>query len=123
MTLTYNKTDLISYQASKMTAPLKQLISDYGDCLELLTAEEKLHLLAILALWQALDTELSEDSDTQDSLDCEAYRLADAIEDYPPEVSGDVLAALKCLESVEVESVLDLMVAIASQVRDGVFQQ
>ena len=123
MTLTYNKTDLVSYQASKMTAPLKQLISDYGDCLELLTAEEKLHLLAILALWQALDTELSEDSDTQDSLDCEAYRLADAIKDYPPEVSGDVLAALKCLESVEVGSVLDLMVAIANQLRDGVFAE
>lgn len=112
------KQDLISYQASKMTAPLKQLIAEYGDCLELLTAEEKLHLLAILALWQALDTELTEESEV-----CEAYRLADAIEDYPPEVSGDVLAALKCLESVEVGEVLDLIAAISSQIRNGVFQQ
>jgi len=117
------KTDLISYQASTMTAPLKQLIDHYGDCLELLSAHEKLHLLAILAFWQALDTELSEKSDDSDSLGCEAYRLADAIEDYPAEISGDTLAALKCLEGIEVDEVVDLMVAIASQIRDGVFQQ
>lgn len=118
MTLTYNKTDLISYQASKMTAPLKQLIDEYGDCLELLTAEEKLHLLAVLAFWQGLDTELSE----EDS-DVEAYRLANAIEDYPAELSGDVLQAFKCLEGVEVGQVLDLIVAISCQIRDEVFQQ
>ena len=120
MTLTSNKTDLISYQASKMTSPLKQLISDYGDCLELLSAHEKLHLLAILALWQGLDTELTEESD---EIGCEAYGLANAIEDYPPELSGDTLQALKCLEGVEADQVCDLMVAIASQLRDGVFQQ
>lgn len=123
MTLTYHKTDLISHQASKMTAPLQQLIEEYGDCLELLTAEEKLHLLAILAFWQGLDTELSEAIDQQGSRDCEAYRLADAIEDYPPEISGDVLQALKCLDGIEVGSVCDLMVAISCQIRDGVFQQ
>ena len=123
MTLTSNKTDLISYQASKITAPLKQLISDYGDCLELLSAHEKLHLLAILALWQGLDTELSEDNVDPDEIGCEAYGLANAIEDYPLKVSGDVLAALNCLEGIEVGQVCDLMVAIASQVRDGVFQQ
>ena len=123
MTLTYNKTDLISHQALKMTAPLKQLIEEYGDCLDLLTAEDKLHLLAILAFWQGLDTELSEAPDKQDFYNCEAYRLADAIEDYPPELSGDVLQALKCLEGIEVGSVCDLMVAISCQVRDGVFQQ
>jgi len=117
------KQDSISYQASKMTEPLKQLIADYGDCLELLSACEKLHLLSILALWQGLDTEISDDSDKQDFYNCEAYRLADAIEDYPPEVSGDLLAALKCLEGVEVEQVLDLMVAVSSQIRDGVYQQ
>lgn len=116
--MSFNKTDLITYQASKLTDPLKQIIADYGDCLELLTAEEKLHLLAILAFWQALDTELTEESEG-----CEAYRLADAIEDYPPEISGDTLAALKCLEGVEADQVCDLMVAIASQLRDGVFQQ
>ena len=123
MTLTSNKTDLISYQASQMTAPLKQLIEDYGDCLELLSAHEKLHLLAILALWQGLDTELSEENVDPDFIGCEAYGLAAAIEDYPPEVSGDVLAALKCLEGIKVEQVCDLMVAISSQIRDGVFQQ
>jgi len=123
MTLTYHKTDLISYQASKMTAPLKQLIEEYGDCLDLLTAEEKLHLLAVLAFWQGLDTRLSEDPDDQDSLGVEAYRLADAIEDYPPEISGDVLQALNCLDGIEVGSVCDLMVAISCQIRDGVFQQ
>ena len=117
------KTDLISYQASKMTAPLKQLIADYGDCLELLSAAEKLHLLAVLALWQARDTELGEDPDDQDSLGiAETYELAEAVEDYPCEFSGDTLQALKSLEGIEVDQILDLMVAIACQVRDGVYQ-
>ena len=118
------KTDLISYQASRMTAPIKRLIDDYGDNLELLSAAEKLHLLAVLAMWQGRDTELSEDPEDQDSLgfsDC--YELAEGVEDYPCEFSGDVLAALKCLEGIEVDQILDLMVAIACQVRDGVYQE
>ena len=118
------KTDLISYQASKMTAPLKQLIADYGDCLELLSAHEKLHLLAVLAMWQGRDTELSEDPDDQDSLGVvHTYELAEGVEDYPFEFSGDTLQALKCLEGIEVGQVCDLMVAIACQVRDGVYQE
>ena len=117
------KTDLITYQASQMTAPLKQLIADYGDCLELLSAAEKLHLLAVLALWQARDTELGEDPDDQDSLGiAETYELAEAVEDYPCEFSGDTLQALKSLEGIEVDQILDLMVAIACQLRDGVYQ-
>ena len=118
MTLTFNKTDSIRYQASKMTAPLRRLIVDYGDCLELLSACEKLHLLSVLAFWQAVDTELQETTD-----DNNTYSLAEAIEDYAADLPGDVLAALKCLEGIEVGQVCDLMVAIASQVRDGVFQQ
>ena len=118
------KTDLITYQASKMTAPLRELIADYGDCLELLSAPEKLHLLAVLALWQGRDTELSESSEDQDSLGvAEAYELSEAVEDYPCEFSGDVLAALKSLEGIEVDQILDLMVAISNQIRDGVYQQ
>ena len=118
------KTDLISYQASQMTAPLRKLIADYGDCLELLSAHEKLHLLAVLAMWQARDTELSEDPEDQDSLGIvETYELAESIEDYPFEFSGDTLQALRSLEGIEVDQILDLMVAISCQVRDGVFQQ
>jgi len=118
------KTDLISYQASKMTAPLRKLIADYGDNLELLSAHEKLHLLAVLAMWQGRDTELSEYPDDQDSLGvAESYELAEAIEDYPSEFSGDTLQALKSLEGIEVDQVIDLMVAISNQIRDGVYQQ
>jgi len=118
------KTDQISCQASKMTAPLRKLIADYGDCLELLSAHEKLHLSAVLALWQARDTQLAEDPEDQDSLGvAETYELAEAVEDYPCEFSGDTLQALKSLEGIEVDQVLDLMVAISNQVRDGVYQK
>ena len=114
----------IRYQSSTMTAPLRQLIVDYGDCLELLSACEKLHLLAVLALWQGRDTELSEDPEDQDSMGvAETYELAESIEDYPSELSGDTLQALKCLEGIEVDQILDLMVAISNQIRDGVYQQ
>ena len=112
------KQDLISYQASSMTAPLKQLISDYGDNLELLSACEKLHLLSVLAFWQGLDTELQETSE-----DNKTYTLAEAIEDYAADLPGDALAALKSLEGLTDQACLDLMVAIANQLRDGVFQQ
>ncbi|MBC7824934.1 MAG: hypothetical protein H7126_13905 [Candidatus Parcubacteria bacterium] len=113
----------ISFQASTATAPIKRLTSDYGDCLELLSAAEKLHLLSILALWQGKDTELSDDSDDSDD-SREVYTLAEAIDDYPSELSvwGDVLGALECLEGIEVDQVLDLMVAISSQLREGVYQ-
>jgi len=100
-----------------MTAPLKQLISDYGEYLELLSACEKLHLLSVLAFWQGLDTELQETTEEN-----EIYTLAEAIEDYAADLPGDVLAALNCLEGIEVDQVLDLMVAITNQLREGVYQ-
>ena len=111
------KQDLISFQASTMTAPLKQITEDYGDYLELLSACEKLHLLSVLAFWQGLDTEV------QESEENETYTLAEAIEDYPADLPGDALAALKSLEGLTDQACLDLMVAIANQLRDGVFQQ
>ena len=109
----------ISFQTSTATSPIKRLIADYGNCLELLSAAEKLHLLSILALWQGKDTELSDDSG--DSV--EAYTLENAIDDYPLELWGDILGALECLERIEVDQVLDLMVAISNQIRDGVYQK
>ena len=110
--------DRISFQTSTATTPIKRLIADYGNCLELLSAAEKLHLLSILALWQGRDTELSDDSDDSP----EVYTLENAIADYPFQLWGDVLGALECLEGIEVDQVLDLMVAISNQVRDGVYQ-
>ena len=112
------KEDSLNYQASALTAPLKQLIVDYGDCLELLSACEKLHLLSVLAFWQGLDTELQETTENN-----EVYTLAEAIEDYAADLPGDALAALKSLDGIEIGSVLDLMVAIANQLRDGVFAE
>ena len=112
------KYDSIFYQSSTVTPPLKQITENYGDNLELLAASEKLHLLSVLAFWQALDTELQET--TQDS---EIYTLAEAIEDYAADLPGDALAALKSLEGLTDQACLDLMVAIANQLRDGVFQE
>ena len=117
------KQDLISFQASTMTAPLKQITEDYGDYLELLSACEKLHLLSVLAFWQALDTELSEESVDPDSIGCEAYGLANATEDYAAELTSNTLGALKSLEGLTDQACLDLMVAISCQLRNGVFQQ
>jgi len=111
------KQDLISYQASTMTPPLKQITEDYGDNLELLAASEKLHLLSVLAFWQAVDTEL------QETTEDETFTLAEAIEDYAADLPGDALAVLKSLEGLTDQACLDLMVAIANQLRDGVFQQ
>ena len=108
----------ISYQASTMTPPLKQITEDYGEYLELLSACEKLHLLSALSFWQAVDTELQETTSANEN-----YTLAEAIEDYAADLPGDALAALKCLEGIEVGAVLDLMVAISNQLREGVYQQ
>ena len=112
------KYDSISYQSSTVTPPLKQITEDYGDNLELLSASEKLHLLSVLAFWQGLDTELQETTQVS-----ETYTLAEAIEDYAADLPGDALAALKSLEGLTDQACLDLMVAIANQLRDGVFQQ
>ena len=113
-----HKNTSISYQASQMTAPLKQLIADYGDNLEMLSACEKLHLLSVLAFWQGLDTELQDTTE-----DNNTYSLAEAIEDYAADLPGDALGALKSLEGLTDQACLDLMVAISSQLRNGVFQQ
>ena len=107
----------ISYQASQMTPPLKQITEDYGDYLELLSACEKLHLLSVLAFWQGVDTELQETTEENEN-----YTLAEAIVDYAADLPGDVLAALKCLEGLTDQACLDLMVSIANQLREGVYQ-
>jgi len=83
----------------------------------LLSAAEKLHLLSILALWQGKDTELSNESGYD-----QTYTLEEAIDDYPFELWGDVLGALECLEGIEVDQVLALMVAITNQIRAGIYQ-
>ena len=111
------KQDLISYQASTMTPPLKQITEDYGDCLTLLSACEKLHLLSVLSFWQAVDTEL------QETTEDETFTLAEAIEDYAADLPGDTLAALKSLEGLTDQACLDLMIAIANQLRDGVYAE
>jgi len=101
-----------------MTAPLRLFVVDYGDYLEVLSACEKLHLLSILTLWQARDTELSNNSDES----IEEYTLAEAISDYPFDLGGGILGSLECLEGIEVDQILDLMVAITNQIRDGIYQ-
>ena len=107
----------IGYQSLAATAPIKNLIAEYGNCLELLSAAEKLHLLSVLALWQGKDTELSDESALN-----RVYTLEEAITDYPFELWGDVLGALECLEGIEVDQVLALMVAITNQIRAGIYQ-
>ena len=116
--MTIKRSHLISRQIIGRSAPLNQLIADYGDNLELLAADEKLHLISVLSFWQAIDTERQ--ATTKES---ESYTLAEAIEDYATDLSGDALAALKCLQGIEVRHLLGLLCAVTNQLRDGVFQQ
>jgi hypothetical protein len=113
---TIHKSCSIAYQSSKKSRQLECLAQGYGDYLEELCASEKLHLLGVLTCWQAFDTELQQEEDR-------AYPLEKAIEDYNYDLSFDTSAALELLHGLSDESALDLMVAIAHQLKEGVFQQ
>lgn len=94
---------------------LTTLSNRFGTRLERLAACEKLHLLSVLAFWQAVDTELVETTDN------ETYSLQEAIEDYAADIPGDTLEALQTLEGLGDQACLDLMVALSNQLRDGVY--
>jgi hypothetical protein len=53
----YSKECSIFHNASMETSTERTIVADWGECLEEITAIEKLHLLAILSYWQGLDTQ------------------------------------------------------------------
>ncbi|MCY7275685.1 MAG: hypothetical protein LH702_18585 [Phormidesmis sp. CAN_BIN44] len=113
------KESQITYQASQYTPCLKQLVAEFGDRLESLTAIDKLDLIGVLSFWQSSDTQ-REQSDMQ-SID-----LSDWIGTNPELQSGtshELDRALEILDGLSDQDTLDLLVALICQLRDGVFAE
>ena len=115
--MNYPKECSIFYNASIEGDTERTIVADWGECLEEITAVEKLHLLAVLSFWQAIDTE-------QQAFGGDEVTLAEAITAYPVQiVSGNVHGILRQLDSDVAEVTFDIMVAIANQIKHGVFAE
>ena len=101
------KYDSVTYYAS--SGCLTSLTEHYGDCLEHLTAQDKLALLATLAGFLADDSE--------------EYGLHAASEDCGLRVSNEFYVALAILEPVTPNDALSLQIAITNQLKDHVYAQ
>ena len=115
------KESQISYQADVGTDCLNQLVAEFGDNLERLTAIDKLDLLAILAFWQSADTSRMESAMEPVSLE-EYLDLNLELQDATSENLDEALKIL-WLSGCSEGDAMALMVAIPQQLRDGVFQQ
>jgi hypothetical protein len=113
------KESQITYQASQYTPCLKQLVAEFGDRLESLTAIDKLDLIGVLSFWQSADTGRSEagmqNIDLSDWLDSNSELQAGT--------TLDLDRALEILDDISDQDTLDLLVALVCQLRDGVFAQ
>jgi len=115
--MSYPKECSIFYNASMESSTERTIAADWGECLEELTAVEKLHLMAVLNFWQAIDTE-------QQSQGSREYTLTEAIEAYPVQItSKNVHGILGQLDRDVAEATFDLMVAVANQIKHGVFAE
>ncbi len=115
--MNYPKECSIFHNASMETSTERTIAADWGECLEEITAVEKLHLLAVLSFWQAMDTEQQDFN----GVEC---TLAEAIEAYPVRiVSEDVHGILRQLDSDIARATFDLMVAVANQIKHGVYAE
>ena len=113
------KESQISYQLSVSSDCLDGLIAKFGDRLGKLTAVDKLDLLGILSFWQSADTEHLEANLPTISLE-EYLGLNDELQ---ISTSRELDEALELLADCSDDDAMTLMVAIANQLRDGVFQQ
>jgi hypothetical protein len=99
---------------------IEWLTDTYGARLEKVGAVDKTALLAVLAFWQAQDTEFQA---TYDEDEYEPFTLNDAIQDYPADLPSEAEEILNRLVGISDETCFTLMVAIANQVRDGIFAE
>lgn len=110
MALSYGKQDTIGYNATNLSEPLQRIIEQHGDCLEHYTEVQKLHLVARLSFWRAMDIAHGEHE----------YSLAEALDDYAVTLpNADLIDNLKDLNHQEA---IDLLVALINQVKDGVYK-
>ena len=109
MGISFGKQDTIGYNATNLSEPLQQIIKQHGECLERFTEVQKLRLVALLSFSLAMDIARGE----------QEYSLAEALDDYSVTFpNADPVNALKDLNHQET---IDLLVALANQIKDGVF--
>jgi hypothetical protein len=108
--VSYPKECSIFYNASMQTITEETIVADWGECLEELTAIDKLHLLSILSYWQGLDTQ-------QQMANGAEFTLTEAIDEYPIRVSEGVHDILRELDSDDANPPFDIMAAIANQIK------
>lgn len=109
------KHSLISYYTSSDS--LNQLVAKYGDRLEQLDVVSKLQVVGVLITWQAYDTELAEQGEDAPE---QPYTLAEAIEDYPIDISASALTALQLLSGIAPEDVIKSTIAISHQLLEAI---
>jgi hypothetical protein len=114
----YSKNDLISYHDS--SGKLAPLVVEYGDLLESLTAAEKLNLLVFLGQWQEWDTLLQQEGRAGCRLSQYLDR-DDPLKESP--ATETVYICLQLLAEIDDAACLDLIIAIANQLRAGIFRQ
>jgi len=115
--MNYPKECSIFHNASMLGSTERTIEADWGECLEELTAVEKLHLMAILSFWQAVDTEQQSDGGRE-------YTLTEAIEDYPVQVvSEGIHGILRQLDHDVAETTLDILVSISNQIKHGCYSE
>jgi hypothetical protein len=113
------KQSQITYQSYASSHCLDSLIARFGDCLEKLTAIDKLDLISILALWQSADTGRAEAGITSIS-------LSDYLTRNKPIQDATTLGvdeALGILSDCSDADALTLLVTLPCQLRDGVFAE
>ena len=114
--MSYPKECSIFYNASMESDTERTIAADWGECLEEVTAIDKLHLLSILAYWQGLDTQ-------QQMANGAEFTLTEAFDEYPIRVSEGVHDILRELDSDDATATIDIMAAIANQIKHGVYAE
>jgi hypothetical protein len=107
----------VSYQASTFTHCIERMIARFGDCLEKLTAIDKLDLIGILSFWQSCDTTYTENNLQSIGL-AEYLEMEDSLK---LGTSSKLDQALEILADCSDEDALTLLVSLSCQLRDGVY--
>ena len=102
------------FPSGNRSEPLSQLAHWFGDSsLQKMRPESKLHLLAILAQWQAVDTQEEGYYGLIDSFYGYAF-----FDDLPEEVEHAIVS----LSGLTDDDCCHLMVALALQIKHGIYQ-
>ena len=112
-TLKMNASKYSIFSSINRSEPLSQLARWFGDSsLQKMRVESKLHLLSILAQWQAVDTQ----QEGYYSLNESFYGYAH-FDDLPEEVEH----AIVCLSGLGDDDCCHLIVALALQIKNGIY--